>query len=103
MSKYETDVTTEEKLKAEAEEFTKTSEFELEKQDVLYRLQREGKDEPDEETLNKLAKESYIEVRRREIYCEKNGHSWKETNPDPENGTSDLDCECCGEHHTLHW
>lgn len=103
MSKYETDKATEQKLRAEAEEYTKSYEFELDRQDMQYRLRREGKEAPDDETLNEMVKEQYVELRRREIYCEKNGHDWKETNPDPENGTSDLDCECCGEHHTLQW
>jgi len=103
VSKYETDKATEMKLRSEAEEYSKTGEFELDRQDMKYRLQREGKEIPDDEKLNEMVKEQYIEIRRREIYCENNGHDWHESNPDPENGTSDLECERCGEFHTLHW
>lgn len=103
MSKYETDKATEMKLRSEAEEYAKTAEFELDRQDMKYRLQREGKEIPDDEKLNEMVKEQYIEIRRREIYCENNGHAWQESNADPENGTSDLECERCGEFHTLHW
>lgn len=97
------DKATERRLKDEAGEYAKTDEFSLDKQDMLYKLEREGKAIPDDEKLNEMVKDQYIELRRRELYCEENGHAWKETNPDPENGTSDLDCECCGEHHTLQW
>lgn len=97
------DKATERRLKDEAEEYAKTDEFSLDKQDMRYKLEREGEDIPDDEKLNEMVKDQYIELRRRELYCEENGHAWKETNPDPENGTSDLDCECCGEHHTLQW
>lgn len=97
------DKATERRLKDEAEEYAKTDEFSLDKQDMRYKLERECEDILDDEKLNKMVKDQYIELRRRELYCEENGHAWKETNPDPENGTSDLDCECCGEHHTLQW
>ena len=97
------DKATERRLKDEAEEYAKTDEFSLDKQDMRYKLEREGEDIPDDEKLNEMVKDQYIELRRRELYCEENGHAWKGTNPDPENGTSDLDCECCGEHHTLQW
>lgn len=103
MSEYKMDKPNEEKLKAEAEEYAKTYEFGLDKQDMKYRLQREGKEIPEDDTLSEMVKEQYIETRRREIYCEENGHDWKEANADPESGTSDLDCERCGEHHTLQW
>lgn len=103
MNKYGIDEATEAKLYDEAEEYSKTDEFELDKQDMQYKLQMEGKEIPDDEKLNEMVKEQYVDIRCRELYCKKNGHTWKETNPDPENGTSDLDCECCGEHHTLQW
>lgn len=103
MSKYETDKATEIKLWSEAEEYSKTDEFELDRQDMKARLQIECKEIPDDEKLNEMVKEQYIDIRRREIFCENNGHAWRESNPDPENGTSDLECERCGEFHILHW
>lgn len=103
MSKYEVDKETELKLKAEADEYSKSYAFGFDKQDMLYKFKIEGMEIPDDEKLNEMVKEEYIEIRKREIFCEKNGHDWKETNADLENGTSDLDCECCGEHNTLHW
>lgn len=103
MSKYETDKATEIKLRSEAEEYSKTDEFELDRQDMKYRLQIECKEIPDDEKLNEMVKEQYIDIRRRQIYCENNGHAWRESNPDPENGTSDLECERCGEFHILYW
>ena len=103
MNKYGIDDTTVEKLKAEAEEYSKTSEFELDKQDMQYRLRMEGQDISDDEKLGEMVKEQYVDMKCRELYCEKNGHTWKESNVDPESGTNDLDCECCGEHHTIQW
>lgn len=91
------------KLQAEAEEYAKSYEFGLDMQDMEYKLAREGKEIPSKEERIKMVKEQYMDIRRREMYCEKNGHSWKESNADPESGTSELDCECCGEHHTLQW
>ena len=92
-----------EKLSIEAEEYLHTDQFQLDMMDKKYQLEREGLEIPSESSLTDRLKEIFIEQRRREIFCEENGHSWQETNPDPENGTSELDCERCGEHHTLHW
>ena len=92
-----------EKLSAEAEEYLHTDQFQLDMMDEKYRLEREGLEIPSESSLADRLKEIFIEQRRKEIFCEKNGHSWQESNPDPENGTSDLECERCGEFHTLHW
>lgn len=92
-----------EKLSAEAEEYVLTDQFKLDMQDAKYQLQREGHKIPSDYSLTDRLKEIFVEQRRKEIFCEENGHSWQETNPDPENGTSELDCERCGEHHTLHW
>lgn len=89
-------------LQAEADEYAKSFEFGLDMQDMEYRLKFEGK-EVSSEDLAKMVKEQFIQQRCNEIYCEKNGHTWQETNADAENGTSDLECEVCGEHHTLQW
>ncbi len=92
-----------EKLSKEAEEYTHTDQFQLDMQDAKYMLEMEGETIPSDFQMTDRLKEIYIAQKRREVFCEENGHSWRETNPDPENGTSDLDCECCGEHHSLQW
>lgn len=92
-----------EKLSAEAEEYLHTDQFRLDMMDEKYRLEREGLEIPSESRLIERLKDFFVEQRRKEIFCEENGHSWHESNPDPENGTSDLECERCGEFHTLHW
>ncbi len=38
-----------------------------------------------------------------ECVCEQEGHTWKETNENPENGTSDLECEGYHESQVLGW
>ena len=63
----------------------------------------EGKEIPPKEKLAEMVKKQYIKQRRKEMFCEKVGHNWKESNPDPESGTSDLDCQSCGEHQTIQW
>lgn len=91
------------KFSEEAEEYTHTDQFQLDMQDAKYKLEMEGETISSDFHLTDRLKEIYIEQKRREVFCEENGHSWRETNPDPENGRSDLDCECCGEHHNLQW
>ena len=54
MNKYGIDEATEAKLYDEAEEYSKTDEFELDKQDMQYKLQMEGKEIPDDEKLNEI-------------------------------------------------
>ena len=63
MNKYGIDEATEAKLYDEAEEYSKTDEFELDKQDMQYKLQMEGKEIPDDEKLNEMVKEQYVDIR----------------------------------------
>ena len=61
MSKYEIDKETELKLKTEADEYSKSYAFGFDKQDMEYRLKAEGLEVPDDEKLNEMVKEEYIE------------------------------------------
>ena len=60
MNKYGIDEATEAKLYDEAEEYSKTDEFELDKQDMQYKLQMEGKEIPNDEKLNEMVKEELV-------------------------------------------
>lgn len=103
MSNNDTPKSLKERLEEEAQEYIKTAEFDLDMHDMAYRLEYEGKEIPPKDKLEEMVKKQYIKQRRKEMFCEKVGHDWKESNPDPENGTSDLDCQCCGEHQTIQW
>lgn len=56
---------------------------------------------PDEQLREQVIadKRAWLEVY---AVCESEGHAWEEI-ADAENGTSDLDCTRCGEHHFLQW
>lgn len=64
---------------------------------------RHGFPIPTEEQLQAEAIDNCRIWLERYAQCESEGHQWQEDAADPENGTSDLTCDRCGEYHHLQW
>lgn len=100
---YELDEEDEKRIEDKIEEYLKSESYKLDFSTEVMSYESEGKEVPSEdfikEELVKQMREQFI----REIECEHNGHRWKETNVDLENGTDDLECENCGMVEGIHW
>lgn len=100
---YELDEEDEKRIEDKIEEYLKSESYKLDFSTEIKLYESEGKEVPSDdfikEELIKLMREQFI----KEIECEHNGHRWKETNVDPENGANDLECENCGMMEGVHW
>lgn len=93
----------EKRLKKDLEIYLKSEQYHT---DISFEKNEyfvKGKEIPPDEIVAKEVKDFYIKQRRKEIECELYGHVIKESNPDPENGTSDAECLHCGETWTMHF
>ena len=93
----------EKRLKMDIEAYLKSEDY---LRDISFEKNEyfvSGKQIPSDEIVAEEVKDFYIKQRRKEIECELHGHLIKESNPDPENGTSDAECVHCGETWTMHF
>ena len=84
-------------------EYLNSAEFETDFNIEINNYMARGEEVPPDRQIREKLKEECYQRYRREMFCEENGHSRHEVNPDIENGTSDMECNCCGGSQTIHW
>ena len=91
------------KIKAMVKEYLNSAEFETDFNIEINNYIARGEEVPPDRQIREMLKEGCYQRYRREMFCEENGHSRHEVNPDIENGTSDMECNCCGGSQTIGW
>ena len=93
----------EDRIEREITEYLESDEYDIDTAIEIRHYQEEGKGTPSREYIEKILTERRRQQIEKEIECEKEGHRWKETDADPENGTSDMECENCGMTGHIQW
>ena len=100
---YLSDETDEDRVEREVNEYLESEEYEIDAAIEIREYQEESKGTPSRELIEKILTERRREQIEKEIECEKEGHRWKETDADPENGRSDMECKNCGMTGHIQW
>ena len=100
---YELNEEDEKRIEDKIKEYLESKEYEMDFSAEIMAYESEGKEVPSEDFIKDELIRQMREQFTREAECEHEGHRWKETNADPENGTNDLECENCGLTEGIHW
>lgn len=92
-----------ERIEREINEYLESEEFEIDLAVEVRWYQEEGMKVPPDDFIESVLVKRRREQLEKEIECEKEGHKWKEIDADPENGTSDMECENCGMTDHIQW
>ena len=93
----------EDRIEREINDYLESEEYEVDLAIEVRWYQEEGMSVPSNDFIESVLVKRRREQLEKEIECEKEGHRWKETNADPENGTSDMECENCGMTDHIQW
>lgn len=99
-AEYEQD---EDRIGREIVEYLESDDFSIDSAIEIRQYQEEGKGTPSREYIEKILTQRKREQIEKEIECGKEGHHWNETGADPENGTSDMECQNCGMTGYIQW
>ena len=91
------------RIEREINEYLESEEFEIDMAVEVRWYQEEGVKVPPDDFIESVLVKRRREQLEKEIECEEEGHRGKETGADPENGTSDMECENCGMRDHIQW